>query len=70
MAYLYAVYQACGGSRQDICVEGYIAVLLNVPYYLEFIIWRMRCGHGGVITEHNLFMLLLYVEMIAFLRAQ
>ena len=33
-AYLYAVSRACGQSRQDIGVEGAIAVLFNMPYYM------------------------------------
>ena len=67
-AYCYAVSWACGGSRQDIGVEGAIFVLMNVPYYLEFLIWRMWCGHGDGILERNLFMMLQSVEMIAFFR--
>ena len=67
-AYLYPVSRACGGARQDLGVEGSVAVIMNVPYYLEFLIWRMRCGHGNGILERNLYMLLRSVEMIAFLR--
>ena len=67
-AYLYAVSWACGRSCQGIGVEGAITVLMNVPYYLEFIIWRMRCGHGDGILERNLFILLRSVNTIAFLR--
>ena len=52
---------------QYIGVEGAIAILMKVPYYLEFLIWRMRCGHGDGIIEHSLFMLFRSVEMIAFL---
>ena len=66
--YLYAVSRACGGSCQDISVESAIAVLMNVPYYLEILIWRMRCGHGDGILERNVFMLLLSIEMISFFR--
>ena len=66
-AYIYTVSWACGGSRQDIYVEGVIAVLMNVPYYMEFLIWRMRCGHVYGIIERNVFMLLRSVEMIDFL---
>ena len=67
-AYIYAVSQACGGSLQDIGVENAIAVLINVPYYQDFLIRRMRCGYGDGIIVRNLFMLLRSVEMIAFLR--
>ena len=38
-AYLYPVSRACRGSRQDIGVEGAVAVLMNIPFYLEFLIW-------------------------------
>ena len=48
-------------------MEGAIDVLKNVTYYLEFLIWRMRCGHGDGILEPNLFMMLRFFEMIAFL---
>ena len=37
-AYLYPVYQACGGSCQDIGVEGAVDVLMNIPHYLDFLI--------------------------------
>ena len=67
-AFLYAVSRACGGSRQDIGVEGSIAVLMNAPYYLEFLVWRMRCGHDGGILERNLFMMLRSTEVMSFLR--
>ena len=67
-AYLYAVSRACGGSRQDIGVEGAITVIMNVTYYLDFLIWRMRCGHGDGILECSLLMLLRSSEMIALLR--
>ena len=43
-AYLYPISRACGGARQDIGVEGAIAVLMNLPYYLEFLHWRLSCG--------------------------
>ena len=67
-AYIYAVSPACGGSHQDIGVEGAIVVLMNVPYYLEFLIYRMRCVHRDGILERNLFMMFRSVKMIDFLR--
>ena len=67
-AYIYAVSPACGGSHQDIGVEGAIVVLMNVPYYLEFLIYRMRCVHRDGILERNLFMMFRSVKMIYFLR--
>ena len=38
-AYLHVVSRACG-ARQDIGVESTVAVLMNVPYYLELLIRR------------------------------
>ena len=67
MAYLYPVARACGGSRQDIGVEGAIAVLMNLPHYLEFLIWRMQCGGNGIL-ERKLYTILRSVEMVALLR--
>jgi hypothetical protein len=67
-AFLFGVSRACGGSRQDIGVEGAIAVIMNIPFYLEFLVWRMRCGHDGGILERNLFMMLRSIEVVSFLR--
>ena len=36
-AYLFPIIRACGGSRQDLGVEGVQAVLMNLPYYLQFL---------------------------------
>jgi len=65
--YLYPVARACGGSRQDIGTEGAGAVLLNLLYYLEFLVWQMSCG-GDVILEKNLYTMLWSVEMVVLLR--
>ena len=66
-AHLYSVARACGGSRQDIGVEGAVPVLMNIPYYLEFLVWRFRCGGDGVL-EKNLGTILRSVEFVALLR--
>ena len=50
-------------------MEGSIAVLMKMPYYLGVVICRIRCGHGDGILERNLFMLLRSVKIIAFLGA-
>ena len=44
--------RSSGGSRQDIGVEGAVAVLMNIPHYLEFLIWRMRCGGDGILEKN------------------
>ena len=67
-AYLYGVSRACGGSRQDLGVEGAVAVLMNTPFYLEFLVWRQRCGNHDGILERNLYMILRSVEMQSYLR--
>ena len=66
-AYLYSVARACGGSRQDIGTEGAIPVLMNIPFYLEFLIWRMRCGGDGIL-EKSLYHVLRSIEMVSLLR--
>jgi hypothetical protein len=38
---LYPTACALGGARQDLCVEGAPAILMNRPLYLEFLCWRM-----------------------------
>lgn len=38
-AYLFPIVCACGGSRQDLKVEGAPTVLMNIPYYLQFLFW-------------------------------
>ena len=37
-SYLYPIARDCGGSLQDIEVEGAGPVLMNIPYYLEFLV--------------------------------
>ena len=39
--------KALGGSFQDIGVEGDIAVIMNIAYYLEFLDWRAGAGEAG-----------------------
>ena len=50
-AYLYIITRACGGARQDVGVEGACSVLMNIPYYLEFLIWRFCCGGDGILEK-------------------
>ena len=67
MAHLYPILRACGGSRQDIGVEGACAVLMNIPQYLDFLVWRMGAGGDGIL-EKNLYTILRSVEMVLLLR--
>jgi len=61
------VVRACGGSRQDIGTEEAIPVLVNLPFYLEFLIWHMRCGGDGIL-EKSLYHVLRSIEMVSLLR--
>ena len=69
-AYLYPITRACGGTRQDLCVEGAPAVLMNLPYYLQFLKWQMgTCGtKGDGILATKLYIMLTSVEVVALLR--
>ena len=66
--YLFPLARACGGSRQDLGVEGTSAVLWNIKYYVPYLHWRLTCGAGDNILRQNLFILLRSVEVIALLR--
>ena len=67
-AYLYPIQRACGGARQDIGVEGAPAVLMNLPYYLEFLHWRMSCGlKSEAILQRKLYWMLRSVECVSLL---
>ena len=44
-AYLHPIVHACGGSCQDLCVEGAPSILMNLPYYLQFTHWRMHASN-------------------------
>jgi hypothetical protein len=50
-AYLYPLAQACGGTHQDLCVEGAPAVLMNAQFYLAFLNWRMSIQDGILATK-------------------
>ena len=51
-AYSYPVSQSCGESRQDIGVEGEVAVLINILHYLEFLILIISCGGDGTLEKY------------------
>ena len=44
--YIFPLARACGGTRQDICLEGAPAVLMNLPYYLQYLHWRISAAGG------------------------
>ena len=53
--------------RQKIGVEGAVSVLMNIPHYLEFLIWIMSYG-GDSILDFFLYIILQSVEMVSLLR--
>jgi uncharacterized membrane protein len=69
-AILYPTARACGGARQDLCVEGAPAILMNLPYYLEFLNWRMAAvgGKSDAILATKMWIMLRSSEVIALLR--
>ncbi len=66
-AYVYPVTRLCGGNLQDIEIEGAMFIM-NIPYYFEFICWRLSCGGSDSILMTNLYKVLQSVEIIALLR--
>ena len=67
-SYLFPLARACGGSRQDLGVEGAPAVLWNIVYYVPFLHWRLSAGLSDSILMKNLYIILRSVEMIGLLR--
>jgi hypothetical protein len=68
--YLYPLTRACGGTRQDLAVEGAPAILMNLPYYLQFLHWRLSAtgGKGDSISLTKLFIMLRSTKVVALLR--
>ncbi len=58
--YLFPLARACGGTRQDICLEGAPVVLTNLPYYLQYLHWRISAagGKSDAILQTKLFIML------------
>ena len=59
------------GSRQDLCTEGCMAIIMNWPYYLEFLDEQLRKRKNkgeASILQQNLFCVLKSSEMISLAR--
>lgn len=59
------------GSRQNLCTEGCLPIIINYPYYLEFLDWMLKKtekNNKASILQRNLFIALGSVEMIALAR--
>ena len=66
ISYLYPVYQACGVSLQYIDAEVVVVVLMNIPHYLELLIWIIICGGDGIFEKT--YIIFRSVEMVSLLR--
>ena len=63
--------ERASGSRQDLCTEGSMAILMNYPYYVEFLDRSLRKRNKNdkaSILQLNLFVALTSSEMIALVR--
>ncbi len=67
LVHLWPLSRALGGTRQDIATEASMSVLMNLPYYLDFMNWKLSCGTSDSILLKHLFIVLQSVEMIAML---
>jgi len=61
------------GSRQDLCMEGSLAIFMNYPFYIEFLDSALRkprktTNESTSILQKNLFVALTSYEMIALVR--
>eukprot|EP00956_Cyclotella_meneghiniana_P006325 scaffold8290_cov38-Cyclotella_meneghiniana.AAC.7 len=70
-AVLFPTTQACGGARQDLCVEGAPCVLMNLQYYYEFLSWRLGAiaGKSDAILATKPYIMLRSSEVVAQFRA-
>ena len=67
-AHHYQIARVLGGTRQDVGSEGAMAAFMNMPFFVEFLDWRLSCGTGDGILMKNLFIILQSVEIIALFR--
>ena len=64
--------ERASGSRQDICTEGSMAIIMNYPYYVEFLDTMLRrplkANQKPSILQQNLFVALTSSELISLVR--
>ena len=63
--------ERASGSRQDLCAEGSLSIVMNYPYYLEFLdeqLKKREKGKMASILSQNLFVVLKSSEMLALAR--
>jgi hypothetical protein len=67
-AHHYQIAHALGGTRQDVGYEGAMVAFMNIPFFVEFLDWRLSSGTGDGILKKNLFIILQSVKMMALFR--
>ncbi len=67
-AHHYQIARALGGTRQDVGSEGAMAAFMNIPFFVEFLDWRLSCGTGDGILMKNLLIILQSVKMMVMFR--
>ena len=63
--------ERASGSRQDLWTEGCLPIIMNYPYYLEFLDWMLKKtgkNKNASLLQRNLFVVFGSVEMIALSR--
>ncbi len=53
--------ERAAGSRQDLCIKGCLPIIMNYPYYLEFLDWMLKKtgkNNKASILQRNLFIAL------------
>ena len=63
--------ERASGSRQDLCTEGCMAIIMNWPFYLEFLdeqLCKRKSSGPASILQQNLFCVLKSSEMISLAR--
>ena len=63
--------ERAAGSRQYLCTEGCLPIIMNYPYYLEFLDWMLKKtgkNDKASLLQRNLLVVLGSVEMIALAR--
>ena len=65
---LMPIMRALGGKRQDGSFEGALSVFMDRHYFVAFIHHYLCCTESDNILQHNLFITMSCVEVIAELR--
>ncbi len=67
LSHVWPLTRAIGGSCQDLATECSCGALMNIPFCVEFLNWKLSCGTSDSILMKNLCIVLQSVETIAML---